>query len=33
MMWIQTPSMRIDSEALIKVKEEGSYITSEMENS
>ncbi|AGX41208.1 UDP-N-acetylmuramoyl-L-alanine--D-glutamate ligase [Clostridium saccharobutylicum] len=27
----KTPSMRIDSEALIKVKEEGSYITSEME--
>jgi UDP-N-acetylmuramoylalanine--D-glutamate ligase len=27
----KTPSMRIDSEALIKAKEEGAYITSEME--
>ncbi|MBB6625546.1 UDP-N-acetylmuramoyl-L-alanine--D-glutamate ligase [Clostridium gasigenes] len=27
----KTPSMRIDCEALVKVKEEGSYITSEME--
>lgn len=27
----KTPSMRIDSEALVKVKNEGSYITSEME--
>lgn len=27
----KTPSMRIDSEALVKAKEEGSYITSEME--
>jgi UDP-N-acetylmuramoylalanine--D-glutamate ligase len=27
----KTPSMRIDSEALVKVKEEGAYITSEME--
>ena len=27
----KTPSMRIDSEALIKVKNEGAYITSEME--
>ena len=27
----KTPSMRIDSKALIKVKEEGTYITSEME--
>jgi len=27
----KTPSMRIDSESLVKVKEEGTYITSEME--
>lgn len=27
----KTPSMRIDSEALVKAKEEGAYITSEME--
>ena len=27
----KTPSMRIDSEALVKAKEEGTYITSEME--
>ncbi|MBU5592075.1 UDP-N-acetylmuramoyl-L-alanine--D-glutamate ligase [Clostridium sp. MSJ-4] len=27
----KTPSMRIDSEALLRVKEEGAYITSEME--
>lgn len=27
----KTPSMRIDSEALVKVKEEGAYVTSEME--
>lgn len=27
----KTPSMRIDCEALVKVKEEGAYITSEME--
>lgn len=27
----KTPSMRIDSEALVKVKKEGAYITSEME--
>ncbi|GIM30164.1 UDP-N-acetylmuramoylalanine--D-glutamate ligase [Clostridium polyendosporum] len=27
----KTPSMRIDSEALVKVKSEGAYITSEME--
>eukprot|EP00828_Plagiopyla_frontata_P005558 TRINITY_DN12268_c0_g1_i1.p1 TRINITY_DN12268_c0_g1~~TRINITY_DN12268_c0_g1_i1.p1 ORF type:complete len:189 (-),score=31.67 TRINITY_DN12268_c0_g1_i1:119-685(-) len=27
----KTPSMRIDSEALIKIKNEGAYITSEME--
>lgn len=27
----KTPSMRIDSDALMKVKEEGAYITSEME--
>lgn len=27
----KTPSMRIDSEALVKVKNEGAYITSEME--
>ncbi|MBU3138196.1 UDP-N-acetylmuramoyl-L-alanine--D-glutamate ligase [Clostridium gasigenes] len=27
----KTPSMRIDCDALVKVKEEGSYITSEME--
>ena len=27
----KTPSMRIDSEALLRVKEEGTYITSEME--
>ena len=27
----KTPSMRIDSEALVRVKEEGAYITSEME--
>ena len=27
----KTPSMRIDSEALVKCKEEGAYITSEME--
>ena len=27
----KTPSMRIDSEALVRVKKEGSYITSEME--
>ncbi len=27
----KTPSMRIDSEALVKVKREGAYITSEME--
>jgi UDP-N-acetylmuramoylalanine--D-glutamate ligase len=27
----KTPSMRIDSEALLRVKKEGSYITSEME--
>ena len=27
----KTPSMRIDSEALVKAKKEGSYITSEME--
>ncbi|MFL0252117.1 UDP-N-acetylmuramoyl-L-alanine--D-glutamate ligase [Clostridium neuense] len=27
----KTPSMRIDSEALLKAKEEGAYITSEME--
>ena len=27
----KTPSMRIDSESLVKVKKEGSYITSEME--
>ena len=27
----KTPSMRIDSEALVRAKEEGAYITSEME--
>jgi UDP-N-acetylmuramoylalanine--D-glutamate ligase len=27
----KTPSMRVDSEALVKAKEEGAYITSEME--
>ena len=27
----KTPSMRIDSESLVKVKKEGAYITSEME--
>ena len=27
----KTPSMRIDSEALVRVKNEGAYITSEME--
>ncbi len=27
----KTPSMRIDCDALVKVKEEGAYITSEME--
>ena len=27
----KTPSMRIDGEALVRVKEEGAYITSEME--
>ena len=30
-MVFKTPSMRIDSESLVKAKEEGTYITSEME--
>ena len=30
-MVFKTPSMRIDSESLVKVKKEGAYITSEME--